>query len=123
MPDPAAGRELRDGGGRRRDCSFAFVFFARAEGVGPDGAIYGQDAVQVVEFVLQKFGERAGGFEALDGAFLVFVADADYGGTFHVDQEIGEREAIVPNAELVFALEFDGGIAQAPGAAIQFDIY
>lgn len=101
----------------------AGVFFAGAETVAVQGAVDGEDAVQVIHFVLQEFGKGAGGFDACDGVVVIRVAEVDRDGTFETDEEVGEGKAIVPKLEFFGALEFEFGIAKTVSATVDFDVY
>ncbi len=63
--------------------------------------IHGKDTVEVVHFVLDKFGEGAFGFEdaVLTGNTLITKDNAPV--AFKADHQIGKGKAVVPELELV----------------------
>jgi len=59
----------------------------------------GQNAVEVVHFVLKELGHGAGGIEFEPLAGTVLVAEPDALTALKPNHEVGEREAIVPEGE------------------------
>src|SRR5580692_6145881 len=68
-----------------------FEFLAGADGFRIDDAVDGEDAVEVVDFMLQEFGEIAvvSGFKFESVAVEVLIADSDLAVAFdlHEDRE------------------------------------
>lgn len=99
----------------------AEVFFAGAEGVAGEGAVDGEDAVEVVHFVLDEFGEGAGGREFAGFSGSGEVAQAEGGVSLETDHEVGEGEAVVPKGEFVLAEEGEFGVDQFIADASDFE--
>lgn len=87
-----------------------------------DGAVDSEDPIEVIHFVLDEFGEGAGGVERLVMAFGVGVAEAESLGAFEPDEEVGEREAVVPEAEFLFAQPFVLGVDERKFGAFEFEV-
>lgn len=64
----------------------------------------GEDAVEVVHFVLEKFGHWACGVEFVPVALAVLVAEPDAEAALEPDHEVGQGEAVVPDGEFLGAL-------------------
>jgi len=94
-----------------------FEFFAGADGFRIDDAVDGQDAVEVIDFVLQEFGEIAvvPGFELDRLAVEILIADGDLTVAFDLHEDREEAEASVPHNDSLFAALDDFRVDQRPG--------
>jgi hypothetical protein len=102
---------------RARRAIALFEFFAGAEGFEVDDAVDGEDAIEVVDFVLQEFGEIAiiVGAEFLTFACQVLVTDGDRAVPLDLHEDRQEAEAGVPDNNLFFAAFDDFRVHQGPG--------
>ncbi len=79
------------------------------------GPIDSEHAVQVVDFMLQKFGESA--FRPDPFPLSEFVEESDIDGIIplNVGENVRERKTIIPESEALSALPDDSGIDQRTG--------
>jgi hypothetical protein len=94
-----------------------FEFFAGAESLYVCDAVDGEDAVQVIDFVLQEFGEVAvvSRAEFVMRAGCVLITDGDFAVAFDLHEDAEEAEAAVPDYEFFFVAFDDFGIDEGPG--------
>lgn len=78
------------------------------------GPIYGQNAVQVVDFVLEKFGSVSLEVDLMEVSFEVLVTDPDPVGPLDSDQQVGERKAVIPDRKVLGADVDDFRVDQGP---------
>jgi hypothetical protein len=78
-------------------------------------AVDEEDALDVVEFVLDDAGEQAGGFEDMREALHVLVAQADGDGADDVAAYFGEGEAAFVNTVGWAGQVFDLGVGDGEG--------
>ena len=55
----------------------AKVLLTHRQAIAADGAVNGEDAVEVIHFVLQKLGERARGQQVMLGALFIEIPQLD----------------------------------------------
>ena len=72
--------------------------------------------------MLNKLGKRTRGGEHLFGALLARVTDTDILRTLESDQQVGKREAIIPQSKSLLAHVLEYGINEAVGDAIDFHV-
>ena len=99
------------------------ILVPRAQALPIERPIYRQNAVQVVDLMLQQLREPTVCLHPFHFPSLVPEANPHPHGPLQPHQQAGEREAIVPELELLLALPFVLGIPQAVRAALQFDVY
>ncbi|MFZ1158450.1 MAG: hypothetical protein WAO10_11765 [Candidatus Sulfotelmatobacter sp.] len=94
-----------------------FEFFAGADGFYIGDAVDGEDAIEVIDFVLQEFGEVAvvSGAEFLRRTFDVLIADGDFAVAFDLHEDGEEAEAGIPDYDFFFAAFDDFRIDEGPG--------
>ncbi len=94
-----------------------FEFFAGAKSLYVYDAVDGQDAVEVIDFVLQEFGEVAvvSGAEFVRRAFDVLITHGDFAVAFDLHEDGEEAEAGVPDYDFFFAAFDDFWIDEGPG--------
>src|SRR5580692_4810027 len=81
-------------------CSVAAQeFLASAEAFAVERPIDRENAVEVIDLVLEEFGKRVARFQADEFVRFVQIADAHRDGALQADQQVREREAIVPELE------------------------
>jgi hypothetical protein len=101
---------------RARGAMTLFKFFPRAKSFDVVDTVDGQDAVEMVDFVLQEFGKIAviagAKFAAL--AFEILVSNRDLAVPLNLHEDRKEAEAGVPDNNRFFATSDDFGIHQRP---------
>lgn len=76
-------------------------FGAEAEGIGARWPVHGEDAVEVVDFVLNELGHVAAEIGAMLATAEVQVLQRNVVRANDTDHELWERKAVVPNLEVV----------------------
>src|SRR3990170_1984651 len=99
----------------------AVPFLPEAEWIRTAGSIHREHAIQVVDFVLEQFGPVAGELDLVRSALEVLVADPNVMGPLDPDQEIGKREAVVPDREILGADVHDFRIDEGPAGPSHSD--
>src|SRR5215213_4955596 len=79
----------------------AVPLLAQTEWVQAVRAVYGQHAIQVIDLVLQELCSITFDFRLRPFPSQVLVLDPDPVGAGNADPEIREREAIVPDLEIL----------------------
>jgi hypothetical protein len=128
MTKAFGGRRLSIVNGSALDCGWSnrvrarpaialFEFLAGAEGFDVGHAVDGEDAVEVVDLVLEEFGEIAfiAGAEFLMLTREVPIAYGDPAVPFDLHEYRQEAQTRVPDNNLLFAAFDDFGIHQRPG--------
>src|SRR3989442_321119 len=77
--------------------------FPEREGIEPRRAVHCQDAVQVVDLVLQQLSHPLLELHRVHLALQVLVSQAHLIGARHPHQQVGETKAVVPHLEIVGA--------------------
>src|ERR1700733_7103570 len=93
-----------------------FEFFAGAKRFEVDDAVDGQNAVEMVDFMLQEFGEIAivPSTEFVGFPFHVLIAHSDFAIAFDLHKDREEAKAGVPNDDLLLAAFEDFRIDKRP---------
>lgn len=91
-------------------------------GFGVDDAVEAEDAVEMVEFVLEELGEIPFGLDLVVVAMAIEVADANALVAIELNHEVGEAEAVVPHAEEFRAGPFDAGVDEFKALTVNFDV-
>lgn len=81
-----------------------------------------QNAVQMVHFVLNQFGERAFSVQLPVFSGGCLVAQLNPGGAFQPDHEIGERETVVPETKDLTAFPNKLRVDEFIGRAIDLHV-
>src|SRR5271155_3652000 len=91
--------------------------FAGAESPDVDDAVDREDAVEVVDFVLQKFGEVAvvPGTEFVVLALRILITHRDFAIAFDLHEDRKKAEAGVPDDDLLFAALENFRVDERPG--------
>ena len=91
-------------------------FFFSADGSDVGYAVDAKDSVQVIDFVLEKFGEVAGfaGLHFVPGGMNVLIANRDFLVAFHLHKNGEETEAGVPDDYFLIAAGNDLRINERP---------
>src|SRR5258708_36602856 len=94
-----------------------FEFFAGADGFEIDDSVDGQDPVEMIDFVLQEFGEIAvvAGVEGKNFAFEVLIMDRDLAVALDLHEDGEEAEAGIPARDFLLAAGDDFGSDQQAG--------
>src|ERR1700682_1601532 len=93
-----------------------FELLAGAETLHVNDAIDGEDAVEVIDFVLQEFGEIAivSGVQFVPFGAQVLIADGDFTVPFDLHEDRQEAKAGVPDNDFLRAALDNFGIHQGP---------
>jgi len=91
------------------------TFLAQIERVETVRPIDGEDAVEMIDLVLQELRPVALQVDFLPGALEVLVLDPDPIGPAHADEQVGEGEAVVPHLEVLVADIHDLRVDHRPG--------
>ncbi len=85
-----------------------------------DDPVDGEDAVEVIDFVLQEFGEAAviSGVEFVGFAVEILIADGDLAVALDLHEDGEETQAGVPHNDLFCAVRDDFWIDERPGLGI-----
>src|SRR5207253_2828847 len=94
---------------------------AERERVDPARAVESQDAIQVVDLVLQQLRHRSLDLHGVLLALRVGIADRDLVGPGDTNEQVGKREAIVPHQEVVPPYVRDLGIDHGPALLVHLD--
>ena len=81
-------------------------------------AVHGQDPVEVVDLVLNELGPVTLEVHLRPFPLEVLIANPNPVGTGDPDEKVGEREAVVPDREILVADVHDLGIDERPGRSI-----
>src|SRR5881296_384138 len=94
---------------------------AERERVDPARAIESQDAIQVVDLVLQQLRHRSLDLHGVLLALRVGIAHHDLVGPVDANEQVGKREAIVPHEEVIPPHVRDLGIDHGPALLVHLD--
>ncbi len=102
----------------RAGVTVAFLeFFAGADACNIDDPVDGEDAVEMIDLMLQKLREISviAGFKCESVAVEILITDTDLSMPFNLHEDREEAQARVPNHDFVVAARDDFRIDQRPG--------
>src|SRR4029079_9402609 len=88
--------------------------FSQTEGTESVGSIDCQDAIEVIDLVLEQLGAIAFELLLMPAALHVLIANPYSIDTRDPDQQVGEGEAIVPDPEILVSYVYDLRVDQGP---------
>src|SRR5467141_3242099 len=91
------------------------------ERIDPAGAIEGQNAVQMVDLMLQQLRHRPLELHGILLALGIGVVHRDLIGPVDANQQVGKREAVVPHQKIVAPHVGDLGVHHRPTLLIHLD--
>jgi hypothetical protein len=78
-----------------------------------DCPVDGQDSIQMIDFVLEQFRKGAFGPECVAFPVHILIPDVHREAASHLDEEIGQAEAIIPQRHPLSAVSDNDGVDQS----------